>query len=593
MLMQKFTLFLILALVIVGCNRSKDNSHANRVVEFVLSDFERINPFNSTDANATYCEEQIFQRLLTANPKTLNYDVPELADSLPVESADHLTFDFRLRKGMKWADGQDLTGADVIFSLKALKNPFNVQSAQKRVYVDAIHSAELIDGDPYRIRFKLWKPYFLVKQAGFGDVLYILPKHIFDPKSLTDKYNWDEIAAIVEHTGDKEVDSAALAQHKNPAMQEFADWFTSSDLSRDPKYIQGSGPYKLDEWKTNDYVRLIRNKYYQNTTGEIGAAYPDTLIYKTINDWSAAVTALKARNIDLIGSLQAQYWVQLDSAKSGISKTTFPLGSFSYIGFNQRSPIFSDKGVRWAMAYLVDRDLIIDKILFGLAKKTESPISSTHPEFSDLPLIPYDPDRAKQILDSLDWKDHDGDGVRDKMIGGKRIPFKFTFTMNAGNETRKKILLVFAESLRKIGIEADVSQLEWSVFISRLRDHQIDAHYGGWINDPFEADNYQLYHSSQAKNRGSNYDSYSSARADKLMEDIRSEFDDAKRKELQRELQQVFYDDQANLFLWEPLNNTAWVNRFDNVEWGPYRPGYDISTWKVRGIGGPKPTAQN
>lgn len=593
--MRKITLFLALAVSAIGCNRSKENSHSNRVVEFVLADFERINPFNSTDANATYCEEQIFQRLLTANPKTLAYDVPELADSLPVESADHLQFDFRLRKGIKWADGQDLTGNDVIFSLKALKNPYNVQSAQKRVYVDAVHSVELIDGDPYHIRFKLWKPYFLIKQAGFGDALYILPKHIFDPKGLTDNYSWDDIGAIVEHAGDKEIDSAALARHKSPAMQEFADWFVSPDLSRDPKYIQGSGPYRLDEWRTNDYVRLVRNKYYQNTTGEIGAAYPDTLIYKTINDWTAAVTALKARNIDLIGSLQAQYYVQLDSAKSGIRKVSFPLGSFAYIGFNQKSPIFSDKGVRWAMAYLVDRDLIIDKILFGLAKQTESPIASTHPEFNkDLPMVPYNPERAKQILDSLDWKDHDGDGVRDKMIGGKRVPFKFTFTMNSGNATRKKILLVFAESLRRIGIQAEVTELEWSVFISRLRDHQIDAHYGGWINDPYEADNYQLYHSSQAKNRGSNYDSYMSPRADHLLEAIRSEFDDAKRLQYQRDLQQVLYDDQANLFLWEPLNNAAWVNRFDNVDWTAYRPGYDISTWKVRGTsGGAKATASN
>jgi ABC-type transport system substrate-binding protein len=343
----------------------------------------------------------------------------------------------------------------------------------------------------------------------------------------------------------------------------------------------------MDEWRTNDYVRLVRNPYYVNHWGEIGAAYPDTLIYKTINDWSAAVTALKAHNIDLIGSLQSQYWVQLDTAKAGIRKTTFPLGSFSYIGFNQLSPIFSDKGVRWAMAYLIDRDLIIQKILFGQAVKTESPISTTRPEFNaDLPLIPYDPDMAKHILDSLDWKDHDGDGIRDKVINGKRIPFKFTFTMNSGNETRKKILLVIAESLRKVGIQAEVAQLEWSVFISRLRDHQIDAHYGAWINDPFESDSYQLYHSSQAKNRGSNYDSYDSPRADKLMEQIRQEFDDTKRRELQRELQRVFYEDQANLFLWDPLNDAAWVDRFDNVTWNAYRPGYDISTWKVRGIGG-------
>ncbi len=131
-----------------------------------------------------------------------------------------------------------------------------------------------------------------------------------------------------------------------------------------------------------------------------------------------------------------------------------------------------------------------------------------------------------------------------------------------------------------------MSALEWSVYIDRLRDHHLDAHIGGWINDPYESDSYQLYHSSQARNRGSNYDSYNNPKADRLMEDIRQEFDLSKRKELQRELQRLLYQDQANLFLWEPLNTSAWVDRFDNVSWDGYRPGYNIATWKVRGAAG-------
>ena len=239
------------------------------------------------------------------------------------------------------------------------------------------------------------------------------------------------------------------------------------------------------------------------------------------------------------------------------------------------------------MAYMVDRKTIIDKLLFGMAKLTQTSVTSTHPEANnDLPIIPYDPAMASHILDSLDWKDHDGDGIRDKVIDGKRIPFKFTFTVNAGNETRKKELLIISEALRKIGIDAAVNTLEWSVYLDRLRDHLLEAHLGAWINDPYESDSYQLYHSSQAKNRGSNYDNYNSPKADKLMEDIRLEFDPAKRTAMEMELQKIMYDDQASLFLWEPLNPAAWVDRFDNVSWNAYRPGYNAATWKIRGAGG-------
>ena len=582
-------LLLLVLILAVGCGKNSGGPkfQNSRVVAFELSDFQALNPFNSTDAEATYCEEMIFQRLIAPNRKTMNYDVPWLAESMPTESADHMTFDFTLRKDVKWADGKQLTGEDVIFSTKALKNPFNILSAQKRVYVDAIHSCELIDGDPYRVRFKFWKPYFLAMQAGFGDALYILPKHIFDPQSLTDKYSWDDIAAIVESAGNKTIDSVLLAKHMNASMNDFATWFAKPELSRDAKYLQGSGPYKLAVWETQQYVRLVRNPNYVNHWGAMGEANPDTLVYKTILNFPSAVTALKAHDVDLLGSIQPQFWVGIDTNHSGLARVAFPLGAFYYIGFNQKSPIFRDQGVRWAMAYAIDRKTIIDKLVYGMARITESPISSTRPEYNgDLPIIPFDPAKTAHMLDSLDWKDHDGDGIRDKVIDGKKVPFKFTFYVNAGNETRMKVLLIYTEALRKIGIQADVTALEWSVYIDRLRDHKLDAHIGAWINDPYESDSYQLYHSSQARNRGSNYDSYNSPKADKIMESIREEFDPAKRFQLQRQLQQVMYEEQANLFLWEPLNTSAWVDRFDNVSWDGYRPGYNIALWKIRAAGG-------
>src|SRR5688572_5370196 len=195
-----FLLTILSASYLVGCGggsgEPRSVSNSNRVVEHILSELERLNPQNSTGANETYVEEMIFERLLRINPETMEVNIPWLAEEMPLESEDHMTFDFKLRKGVKFADGKELTGHDVIFSLKSLKNPFNMMNGQKRTYVDGIHSCELIDGDPYRVRFTMWKPYFLTKEQAFADVLYIIPKHIFDPKGLTDKYSWDDIGAI-------------------------------------------------------------------------------------------------------------------------------------------------------------------------------------------------------------------------------------------------------------------------------------------------------------------------------------------------------------------------------------------------------------
>ncbi len=558
------------------------------MIEWELADADALNPFNSSSANANDLEEHIYQRLIGIDVKTMKYDIPVLADSMPVVSPDHLQYDFVLRKDIKWADGLPFTGADVIFSLKALKDPYDVESAQSRVYVDPIDSAMLINGDPYHVRFVFSKPYFLAIPAIFGSTLYILPKHLLDPKDLTDHYSWQALAVAA-----KNPDSIALSKPEKQAMQQFATWFSDAKRNRDPQYVLGTGPYKLDAWVTNQYTRLVRNPYYVNQWGPEFEANPDILLYKTINDFNAAATALKSHDVDLLGDIPSEFWVRIDTNHNELKRTAFPLGQFAYIGFNEKSPLFSDPAVRWAMAYMINRPMIIKKLLFGMAKLTQSPVPSTRPEHdSDLPIIPFDPAKAEHILDSLGWKDHDGDGIRDKVINGKRIPFKFTFTVNAGNNTRMQVLLIYAEALKKIGIDASVNTLEWSVYLERLRDHLLDAHLGGWITDPYEADEYQLYHSSQSKNGGSNADSYSDPKADKLMVDIRQEFDPVKRLAMERQLQEIMYQDQANLFLWEPLNTAAWLDRFDSVTWNGYHPGYNAATWKVRGAasGGAKAT---
>ena len=135
-----------------------------------------------------------------------------------------------------------------------------------------------------------------------------------------------------------------------------------------------------------------------------------------------------------------------------------------------------------------------------------------------------------------------------------------------------------------------LSMLETSVFGENLREHKFDAYYGGWVGNltgpqGIEDEPGQIWESSQAKNGGSNFYSYSDPRADSLMEAIKVEPDRAKRFAMSHEVQHIITDDQPVTFMFSSPDLIAWLNRFDNFEFFPARPPFIAQYWIVRGSG--------
>jgi peptide/nickel transport system substrate-binding protein len=512
-----------------------------------LSDPEQLNPLTSNDASSSEVLGFILETLLTRDPRTLVLK-PLIAEARPEIAADKLTYTFKLRRDARFQDGRPITGEDVLFSVKAIKCPF-VNAPFLRVYFNSLVDAQLVD--PYTIRFVTKETYFL-NESVLGGIM-VLPRHYYDPDNLLEKVGVRDLVR----------DPATLSSQ----VKKFGDQF-NKNYSRNP---MGSGPYKFKLWKTGREIELQRDpEYWGNGKADIDQPHLDRLKFRVVNNFDAALVRLKSGSLDFMEALQPVQVVRgTDSErfKRDFKKYEYYAPTYSYIGWNNDHPIFRDKRVRQAMTYLTNREQIVKSVLFGLGEVVNSHIYLFRPEYDKtLPSYPFDPAKGMALLAEAGWKDIDGDGVLDKVIDGKKVPFRFEIKINSGNAVRKSVALVLLDELRKHGIDASVRELDWTIFLNDVKNHQFDAMVLGWQMSTTEPDAYQVWHSSQASNKGSNAISYKNARVDEILELYRREFDPQKRIKLYNEFQKIISDEQPYTFLYLPKRVSALQRRFEGVE---------------------------
>lgn len=513
-----------------------------------LSDPEQLNPLTSSDASSSEVNGFIFESLLTRDSRTLEIK-PLIAEARPEISKDKLTYTFKIREDVRFQDGRPLTGEDVLFSVKAIKCPF-VNAPFLRVYFNSLVDAQLID--PYTIRFVTKEPYFL-NETVLGGSIPLLPRHYYDPENLLRRVT---VRDLIQ-------DPAKLTSE----VKKFGDQF-NRNFNRKPL---GSGPYKFNSWKTGREIELARNLTYWGTSKEgIDQPYLDRLKFRVVNNMDAALIRLKSGSLDFMEVLQPVQHVRgtnSDRFNREFKKYEYYAPTYIYIGWNNEHPIFRDKRVRRAMTYLTDRKQIVKSVLFGLGEVVDSPIYFFRPEYDkSLASYPFDPNKAIALLNEAGWKDTDGDGVLDKVIDGKKVPLRFEIKINAGNATRKSVALVLLDELKQHGIAAAVRELDWTIFLNDVKNHQFDAVVLGWQMQTTEPDAYQVWHSSQAANKGSNAISYKNPRVDEILELYRREFDAQKRIELYKEFQEILHDEQPYTFLYVGKRVSALHRRFQGVE---------------------------
>src|SRR5437016_8307010 len=215
---------------------------------------------------------QIYEFLMGYSTKDWDLTEPLLAEAPPDISADHLTYTFKIRDGVKWHDGKPFTADDVLFTFKAAACPL-ADTAALRSYLTELKDVQ-VDGQS--IRFVMTKPN-VYNVANIANELPMIPKHVFDSEGLLDSSGYKDII------GPK--------GKSDPKIKKFAEAFNRHPANRAPV---GTGPFKFEKWDTGRELVLTRNNDYWGKK-----PYLDKIVYRIITDYTAALTALKAGEVDV------------------------------------------------------------------------------------------------------------------------------------------------------------------------------------------------------------------------------------------------------------------------------------------------------
>ena len=386
------------ARLVIGYDREPDT--LNRFSTHILEDIETC----------------VVEGLVTTNEKM--EVVPLLAASIPtldnggvvLRTDGGMDDTWKLRPEVRWHDGTPHTSADVKFTVEAINSPaYNPESTDG---FDRITSVDTPDPLTAVLHYKeVYAPYQLQFVRG------TLPKHVLDGRDID----------------------------------------TANDYNRAPL---GTGPYKVAEWKSGEYIRLEAvPTYWRGAPAAIQA-----LLFKFVANTNTRINQLKSGEVDMVVMFPWDKHREV-AAIPGVTVHRIDGNGYEHVTLNQRAfPAFADVRVRQALNHAVDRELIAKAILEGLAPVTAGPVQPVSWAHNpDIRRYAFDPARANRLLDEAGWKDSNGDGVRDK--GGQK--FSFTLITQAGFAVRENVAQVLQRQFKDVGVEAAV-QLHDGTSISKL-----------------------------------------------------------------------------------------------------------------------------
>ena len=337
--------------------------------------------------------------------------------------------------------------------------------------------------------------------------------------------------------------------------------------------IVSCGPWVFDGM-TDREIRFRRNSDFYDPLAVLVNAYeikfrdsPD-LIWEEFKTGSLDLFEVPPNllaELDLF--LQSEPYQKQAQRGLGIKRIDYLNRSYNYIGWNEARPLFNSAKVRQALTMAIDRERIIRQNLNGMAIQTTGTFFPLSPSYdTSLKPYPFDLDLALQLLHEEGWYDSDGDGVLDKLIDGKRVPFRFTLTYFVKNPTTKSICNYIATTLKEIGIDCNPNGVDMADLSAVFENKDFDSLFLGWALGAPPEDPKQIWHSSGAKERGSsNAIGFANAEVDRIIDQLDYEHDPKKRIELYHRFNAIIYEEAPYTFLYTPKIALIYRDYLQNV----------------------------
>jgi peptide/nickel transport system substrate-binding protein len=500
---DKFIVVALIALMVVASvaaiaadqnAEGGDPAYGGTYVEGVAGVPHYLNPVIA----ATNVDEDVARLAFSGltRPDQTGAIVADLASTFRTESNGRIwTFD--IREDATWHDGQPVTADDVVYTVKLL---------QDRGYVG-----------PYSDAFRG----VTVERVALRSVRFTLPD-VYGPFAAS-----TTVPLLPSH---------------------ILGNVPYADLSRQPFNLNpiGTGPFRVADVDARQIV-LLRNDDFYRTRPARGRPFLDRVILRFFSDPTEALLALSRGEIDGVGGLSSQDAERARTLKSAVLYS-LPTDNFVSLFLNVRPEkvVFRDRAVRQAIATAIDRGRVLQLSADGRGTVADEFVpSSSWAYVKDITRYTYSTEEATFLLEGADWKDRDGDGIRDK--GGQKL----AFTISTSDEpARLAAATEIQRGLNAVGMSVTVKSMPFGQLVDSVaRQRSFDALLVE-IAVSGDPDPYTFFHSTEANDPGHNFSGFSTLPIDRNLEAARRTFDERERRDLYAPVFQAISREVPIVFLY-------------------------------------------